>query len=216
MADKKTSKGIDTLRSDLTELKEAFWALRDGMLAQSAVAAAEHQALAEPHAATKDNVEAEVGAGAIRIAGHMQLADVDGVLQEYVWSTGEAPIAQITSVETEAAAKLLAAIGHRQRLAILLALLSSPRGAVELVNTLSLGTTGAAYHHLNVLQSAGLVTQVARGTFGIDPQRLPSLLSIMAGLGEALDVTIRPVSQPEPEGKIGERKPRKKGKALSA
>jgi len=41
-------------------------------------------------------------------------------------------------------AHLLAAIGHRQRIAILKTILNQPCSAADLVSTLNLGTTGAA------------------------------------------------------------------------
>jgi DNA-binding transcriptional ArsR family regulator len=90
----------------------------------------------------------------------------------------------------ETSASILAAAGHPQRLAILGYILQKPASAGELVEALSLGTTGAAYHHLNVLQAAGFVTQLQRGIFRFQPDRIPVFVTMLAALNPSLQVEV--------------------------
>jgi DNA-binding transcriptional ArsR family regulator len=66
--------------------------------------------------------------------------------------------------------------------------MKKPTSAGELVESLSLGTTGAAYHHLNVLQAAGFVTQVQRGLFRFRLEKVPVYLTLLAALSEDLRI----------------------------
>lgn len=75
----------------------------------------------------------------------------------------------ITATEREIteAATLLAAIGHPVRLRLIVRLAEEPVSVTKLVEELGLKTTGAAYHHLNVLITNGIVVQPQRGTFAL-------------------------------------------------
>jgi DNA-binding transcriptional ArsR family regulator len=99
----------------------------------------------------------------------------------------------------DTAATILAAAGHPQRLAILGHILQKPSSAGELVETLGLGTTGAAYHHLNVLQAAGFVSQVQRGTFRFQPEKIPVFSTLMAALSPTMHVELIDTASAEDE-----------------
>lgn len=193
MCAKKVRNEIDSLRSDVQSLSEAVWALRDHVTVQSAAAAAAN-GVASPASghplATElaDRAAAEREQGIVSTRGYF----VDGTgSREYRWEL-ERSAAALLAVDEELVAQVLAAVGHRQRLMILKAILERPLSAAELVSSLDLGTTGAAYHHLNVLQAADLVTQEGRGTFIAVPHRVSAIFAILAGVDSATDTTYTP------------------------
>lgn len=204
MANKKLQKSIDTVKGDVRELVEAFWAFREEVMTQQAVSAAEQQS-ASPREGVSDapRLAAEGSAGALRIVGYYEMPDGAGGRVAHQWSLEDYPVEQTLSLPVEDAAKVLAAIGHKQRLGIVLMLLRCPATASDMVQALSLGTTGAAYHHLNVLQGSGLIEQAQRGVFSIVPEQVPSLLTILGSLSGAIqkqvgsiaDVVEEPVSE---------------------
>lgn len=189
MANKKKNEIAD-LRTEVQALTEAVWSLRDHVSVQSAGAAAARSAngtaiatdLAE---ALADGDGAGNGRGTIVTRGVFHDATGD---REYRWDL-EIPALSLFAIDDELVARMLAAIGHRQRLAILKALLDQPCSASDLVTSLSLGTTGAAYHHLNVLQAADLVMQEERGQFSVQPHRVSAVLAFLAGVASATDTT---------------------------
>jgi DNA gyrase subunit B len=204
MANKKLQKSIDTVKGDVRELVEAFWALRDEVMTQQAVLAAEHQSRggSTPEAATSASLPEKAEGtttGHVRSSGYYEMPDHTGQQRVYRWALEDHPVEEVLSLPAEDAAKLLAAIGHKQRLAIAMMLLRKPATAAEMVSTLSLGTTGAAYHHLNVLQGTGLVEQAQRGIFSIAPAQVPSLLTILGGLSDAIEASVEHVAPPEDE-----------------
>ena len=200
MAAKKIKSELESVRGDLRELTEAVWALRDQLTTEQAVAAAERQTRHRPgpdghDAAAMESLTAIGAPGSISISGNVVAPTGPAERRAVRWSLAEHPIAGLLAAPVEAHASVLAAIGHRQRLAILLHLLAQPATAVELVGALTLGTTGAAYHHVNVLQAAGLVEQRERGVFTVVPARVPTLLTILGGLSDALAVEVGPVAE---------------------
>ena len=198
MSTKKLQKSVDTVKSDVRELVEAFWALRDEVITQQAVTAAERhsnggRAGTSPVSANLPEKTGEGSSGHIRLHGYYEMPDEDGQQRASRWALEDHPVEEVLALTVEDAAKVLAAIGHRQRLAIVLMLLRKPATASEMVATLSLGTTGAAYHHLNVLQGTGLVQQEQRGVYSIVPGRIPSLLTILGGLSDVIEASIEKV-----------------------
>jgi DNA-binding transcriptional ArsR family regulator len=207
MANKKLQKSIDTVKGDVRELVEAFWALRDEVMTQQAVLAAEHQSRggssgeADASSSLPEKL-AGTTTGHVRSFGYYEMPDHTGQQRVYRWALEDHPVEEVLSLPVDDAAKLLSAIGHKQRLAIVMMLLRKPATAVEMVTTLSLGTTGAAYHHLNVLQGSGLVEQAQRGIFSIVPGQVPSLLTILGGLSDAIEASVehvQPARDEEPE-----------------
>lgn len=198
MADKKVRKGLDSLRGDIQELAESFAAFRAQVSAQQAAAAAERQkqgttgqAAASTAARTLEMQGAESGSqGYVGSFGYYQPVTGNGEAHIYRWSLEERPVEDILAFPIDEYAQVLAAIGHKQRLSILLMILAKPATANDVVTELSLGTTGAAYHHLNVLQAAGLVEQQRRGVFTIVLAKIPALLTILASLSGTIAVDI--------------------------
>lgn len=190
MAKKKIEKSLDTVKGDVRELTEAFWALREELMTHHVVRAVEDQNSTKGRSRvlvpTPDATDAN---GSYVSASGVYVFPEDSERIAHWWLE-RIPLEEVTDVDMDAAARMLAAVGHRQRLAILLALLREPSGASGLVSKLDLGTTGAAYHHLNVLQSAGLVQQAQRGLFSVVPEVIPRLLMILAGLSDMLDAQI--------------------------
>jgi DNA gyrase subunit B len=198
MADKKVRKGLDALRGDIQELAESFAAFRAQVSAQQAAAAAEHhkqstvgQAAASTNTEILEMRGAESGSqGYVGSFGYYQPVSGNGEAHLYRWSLEERPVEDILTFPIDEYAQVLAAIGHKQRLGILLMILAKPATANDVVSELSLGTTGAAYHHLNVLQAAGLVEQQRRGVFTIVLAKIPALLTILASLSGTIAVDI--------------------------
>lgn len=207
MADKKVRKALDSLRGEIQELAEVFAAFRGQVSAQQAAAAAERQrgnastpgvrsGAIRVSAATTD---ASSGTGYVSLFGNYQAVSPTGDMEMFQWSMEDRSIEDLLTFSTDEYAQVLAAIGNKQRLGILLTILARPSTANEVVTGLDLGTTGAAYHHLHVLQAAGLVEQRQRGVFSVVPDQLPSLITIFAGLSGTIAVQ---TSSPAEDGVI--------------
>lgn len=107
--------------------------------------------------------------------------------REYYWAADERAAEELLRQDDERVGRVLAALGNRQRLALLKAILERPASAAELVERLGMGTTGQVYHHLNVLQAADLLDQEERGRFAVKGHRAPAFLLLLAGVWELLD-----------------------------
>lgn len=218
MAGKKVKNEVEGIRNELQNLSEAVWALREHVTIQTAAAAAasssskHHKGKPVEHAAADLNVARETR-GTVVTRGVVRNTAGD---REYRWDV-EATVDDLLAVDDDHASRLLAAIGHRQRLAILKMVLDRPTTAAELVGSLDLGTTGAAYHHLNVLQAADLVTQEGRGVFVVQPHRVSALFTMFAGIESAASVSVMespgPESEPEVDDEADSNGKRKKKRA---
>ncbi|MEJ7837935.1 MAG: winged helix-turn-helix domain-containing protein [Thermomicrobiales bacterium] len=188
MAGKKSKNEIETLRGELKELTEAVWALRDQVSSNAAASSASRStSTIKGNAVVADLQDAATTkneGGVVSSFGYYESPDNGGTTR---WALNEATVSNLSELDTVSAASTLAAVGHPQRLAILGAILSKPTSAGELVETLSLGTTGAAYHHLNVLQAAGFVTQMQRGIFRFRSEKVPVFLTMLAALNDDLE-----------------------------
>lgn len=107
--------------------------------------------------------------------------------REYYWAAHERTAEELLGQDNEQIGRTLAALGNRQRLALLKALLEQPASAAELVERLEMGTTGQVYHHLNVLQAADLLQQEERSRFAFKGHRVPAFLLLLAGVRELVD-----------------------------
>ncbi|MBA2246932.1 MAG: winged helix-turn-helix transcriptional regulator [Chloroflexia bacterium] len=207
MAGKKGKSEVDGIRMELQHLSEAVWALREHLAVQDAITAASSSSRrspngvhypgdAPPGGADPGESDAITGSAAdfARRVGEShfergivatwgQFQDASGT-QAYRWELEE-DAATLLAIDDSEIAQVLAAIGHRQRLAILKLILNQPCSAADLVASLNLGTTGAAYHHLNVLQAADLVTQEERGVYIVQPHRVSAIFAILAGVASA-------------------------------
>lgn len=188
MAGKKSKNDIESIRGELKELTEAVWAMRDQVTTNAAAnSATQSGSNLSSNTAVSDlqqSAEHRNEGGIVSSFGYYESPDNSGTLR---WALNEATVSDLSRVDTGSAASTLAAVGHPQRLAILGAILNKPSSAGELVETLSLGTTGAAYHHLNVLQAAGFVTQMQRGIFRFRSEKVPVFLTMMAALSNQLE-----------------------------
>jgi DNA gyrase subunit B len=185
VAGKKAKSEVEGIRTELRTLAEAVWALRNQVSFEAATAAANGHAAQAAYRPAVDLVEAE-GRGMVTTRGVARSANND---QEVTWEL-EVGLEALLAADTDGPAKELAAIGHPQRLEIVKTLLNGPSTAAALVADLELGTTGAAYHHLNVLQGAGLVSQASRGVFELSAERTGAMLTVLAGLATTSIATV--------------------------
>lgn len=222
MAGKKAKNEIESIRTELNELTEAIYALREQVVTEAAATAATASRDRQPSDLASSfgmraAVDGEAGSGETSSAGYVRLAAASGEDEPlaFHWSAESVPVSSIFEQDTDGLARLLAAIGHRQRLAILKAILARPSSAADLVAALKLGTTGAAYHHLNVLQSVELVTQEDRGVFSIQPQKVGTLISILASPLATTTIGAMPSDDGPGAGDGDEVVPKRKGKKKS-
>jgi len=92
------------------------------------------------------------------------------------------PLADLLEGFGEEAASSLAAIAHPVRLLILRVLLDGARTVAELGEHEGLATSGQTYHHLRQLVNAGWLRTVARGRYGVPPERVVPLLNAIAAV----------------------------------
>jgi ArsR family transcriptional regulator len=112
--------------------------------------------------------------GAIAYSGSAALGD-----GEVLW-TREHGLPEIWDLELAGVARLLAALGHPARLALVRALLAGVRTSQELQGVIESGSAGQLYHHLNDLMAAGVVDQAGRSRYRISGSRIVPLLVILA------------------------------------
>lgn len=215
MAGKKAKSDIESFRGELAELTEAIYALREQVRVESAAVAAATgiPMVANGSAPERGSSAGEpLGDGDLALRGSVRLSGAGsgpGDLQ-VEWSTEGLTVDLVAAQASEELAKVLAAIGHRQRLGILMAMLAGPKSVSDLIGMLDLGTTGAAYHHLNVLLGAGIVTQVERGIFSVAPDRVAMVLTMLAS-----PLIRATVTEAEPATEVVAVKPSKARKAAA-
>lgn len=124
--------------------------------------------------------EAE-GLGSVFYAGTAFLQE-----QGLRWEPQERQTAELLGLPAEKAAKILAALGHKQRLDILKAVLEGPLTGSELVERLRMGTTGQLYHHLKALLGADLLVQEPGGRYAVPTSRQLPFLLLLAAVGDLL------------------------------
>lgn len=102
-----------------------------------------------------------------------QSASVDGAAGEWVVPT-DTTIAE--------SATFMGALSQPQRLRMAMMLADGPTNVATIVEQLGLKTTGAAYHHLNVLINGGIAVQPERGTFAIAPEAIGKINGLLVAL----------------------------------
>jgi DNA gyrase subunit B len=108
----------------------------------------------------------------------------------YRWEPQERRVGQLLQVDSDKVAKILAALGHKQRLDILRAVLQEPLTGPELVERLNMGTTGQFYHHMKALLGADLLVQEERGgAYSLPGHRALPLLVLLAATSDLLDTS---------------------------
>ncbi|MDF2670226.1 MAG: ArsR family transcriptional regulator [Paenibacillus sp.] len=106
------------------------------------------------------------------------------------WEPQERSLEQLLGMSSDKTAKILAALGHKQRLDILKEILKAPRTGLELVERLNMGTTGQLYHHLKALTGADLLAQEERGGKYIIPaSRVLPLMLLLAAVSDVQDTS---------------------------
>jgi DNA-binding transcriptional ArsR family regulator len=98
--------------------------------------------------------------------------------EQYLWQR-QAGGRDLFSRDWQAVDRVLAALGHPVRLAILKALVEGRRAKADLERIEGLGTTGQLYHHLKALEEAGWVRTLERGVYGVPGERVVPLLTIL-------------------------------------
>ncbi|MFK7693273.1 ATP-binding protein [Paenibacillus sp. HJGM_3] len=121
---------------------------------------------------------------AVFYSGHVQLNG-----QAIRWQPQERRMELLLGMNSEKAAKVLAALGHKQRLDILKAVMSESLTGAELVERLSMGTTGQLYHHLKALIGADLLVQEPGGRYALPAHRNLPFLLLLAAVNDLLDTT---------------------------
>ncbi|MFC5448838.1 ATP-binding protein [Paenibacillus aestuarii] len=125
-----------------------------------------------------DELERENGAlGSLFYSGHYHGQN------RFRWDPQQRSVEQLLNLDSDKVAKVLAALAHKQRLDILMAVMREPLTGAEIVERLNMGTTGQLYHHTKALVSADLLVQEERGgKYSLPPHRsLPFLLLLAAG-----------------------------------
>ena len=87
-----------------------------------------------------------------------------------------------TDADIADAAAIMAALSQPQRLRMAMILSDGPTNVSTIVEQLGLKTTGAAYHHLNVLINNGIAVQPERGTFAISPDAVNNVNGLLVAL----------------------------------
>jgi len=106
------------------------------------------------------------------------------------WEPRQKDVSQLLDLDTEKIAKILAALGNKQRLDILFAVLQEPLSGSEIVDRLNLGTTGQLYHHTKALLGADLLIQEERGgKYSLPAHRTLPLLLLLTGITDLLDTS---------------------------
>lgn len=97
---------------------------------------------------------------------------------------------ELLGVNSGKAAKVLSALGHKQRLELLLEVWNEPLTGAELVERLNMGTTGQLYHHLKALTGADLLTQEERGgRYTIPLHRRFPILHLLSAVSDLIDTS---------------------------
>lgn len=106
------------------------------------------------------------------------------------WDPQQRDVSQLLDLDSDKAAKVLAALGNKQRLDILITVLREPLTGSEIVEQLNMGTTGQLYHHTKALLGADLLVQEERGgRYSLPPHRTLPLLLLFSAVSDLLDTS---------------------------
>ncbi|WP_256710427.1 ATP-binding protein [Paenibacillus sp. FSL H8-0548] len=108
----------------------------------------------------------------------------------YRWMPQQKSVTQLLELNSDKVSKILAALGNKQRLDILTAVMRKPLTGPEVVEQLNMGTTGQLYHHTKALLGADLIVQEERGgKYSLSPHRSLPFLLLLAASSDLLDTT---------------------------
>ncbi|HYO37009.1 MAG TPA: helix-turn-helix domain-containing protein [Geodermatophilus sp.] len=117
-------------------------------------------------------------AGSVRYAGTVRLAG------EVRW-TIELGAEGVLALPPAAVVRVLAALGHPVRLAVVRRLLRGPASVAELQEAVGGSSAGQVYHHLSTLAAAGVAEAVGGGRHRVPPT---AVVPLLVGLLAAADV----------------------------
>lgn len=113
-------------------------------------------------------------AGSVRYAGTVRLSG------EVRW-TIELGADDVLALPTAAVVRVLAALGHPVRLAVVRRLLRGPASVAELQEAVGGSSAGQVYHHLATLAAAGIAEAVGGGRHRVPPTAVvPLLVGVLA------------------------------------
>ncbi len=95
----------------------------------------------------------------------------------------------LSLIENKTAEKVLACIGNKDRLSILLSILKKPSTVGNLVEECGYSSTGQVYHHLRPLIAANLVAEDRsnRGVYSVVFHRVQGIIMLLAGISDMVD-----------------------------
>ncbi|WP_227872163.1 helix-turn-helix domain-containing protein [Paenibacillus albus] len=174
---------LDFVKEQLLQLQALVKQPMDG---RAAAAVAVTDAAMRPKASVEAAAdEAGSGSGKLHFAGSFRQ---DGSLLK--WEAQERNVQQLMQTDSEKSAKILAALGHKQRLDILRTIIEAPQTGSSLVDQLGMGTTGQLYHHIKALAGADLLQQEERGgAYRVPEYRLLPMLLLLAAVRDLGDVS---------------------------
>ncbi|GIP32780.1 ATP-binding protein [Paenibacillus sp. J2TS4] len=129
--------------------------------------------------------EGSAESGAIYFSGFYRSED-----QTIRCEPQQRPFDELLGLNRGKAAKVLSALGHKQRLDLLLEVWNGPLTGAELVERLNMGTTGQLYHHLKALTGADLLMQEERGgRYTIADHRRFPVLFLLSAVADLIDTS---------------------------
>ncbi|PWW00649.1 DNA gyrase subunit B [Paenibacillus cellulosilyticus] len=175
---------LDQLHNELRELKQLVLSLHDSRsMPQIENRSAPHTYTVEQlsHSQQQHNSQESE----LHYAG--RYASTEGTT---VWTPQRRSIGQLLDLDSDKSAKIIGALGHKQRLDIMKAVLAKPMSGPELVELLQMGTTGQLYHHTKALTGADLLQQDERGgAYFVPAHRKLPLLLLLAAASDLLDTS---------------------------
>ncbi|MBB3112664.1 DNA gyrase subunit B [Paenibacillus phyllosphaerae] len=170
---------IDALAQELRELKQLLQPLLTSRPAESPGFLSSDSPLPDSSTPEFDLLGTLFYAGQLRGHGGFRLPPQ------------QRQVSELLTVDSDRGAKVLAALGSKQRLDILTAVLRGPLTGAELVDQLHMGTTGQLYHHTKALLGADLLVQEERGgRYSVPAHRVLPLLLLLSSISDLLDTSL--------------------------
>jgi DNA gyrase subunit B len=171
---------LDTLKKQLNDLEQLV----------SQIVSDNTPKVSRNQTVDKSTVLLETNSDDLELGSVFYSGQYRGEKQRYRWEPQERHVSQLLDLDGEKVAKVLAALGHKQRLDILRSVLKGPLSGSEIVERLNMGTTGQLYHHIKALLGADLLVQEERGgMYSLAPHRALPLLLLLAATSDLLDTS---------------------------
>jgi len=171
---------LDTLKKQLGDLQQLV----------SQVANDSSPKVSRTQTVDKSTVFIDMNNDELELGGVFYSGQYHGEKWQYRWEPQERRVSQLLDLDGEKVAKVLAALGHKQRLDILRSVLKEPLSGSEIVERLNMGTTGQLYHHIKALLGADLLVQEERGgMYSLPSHRALPLFLLLAATSDLLDTS---------------------------